>query len=156
MYSTYGLAMAYYAFAFYLASTNTIKYIIGEKRYKDHGNFLVMFYIFTFCIIITRVVQLSWQLFQDHKQANYTIVTYYLASFTGASLNSVILVVAFMIMELRNLLSLPNLGGQVAKSNFKVYLAMAVIGAADAGIFVFWFLPNYYSDPATSYPLFSK
>ena len=54
VYVTYGLSTMYYGLALYLAVTNTIKYIIGEKRYKDHGNFLVLFYVFTFCIVITR------------------------------------------------------------------------------------------------------
>ena len=54
MWATYGLTMVYYAGALLLALTNTLKFIVGEKRYKDHGNFLVMFYIFTYFIIIVR------------------------------------------------------------------------------------------------------
>jgi len=63
--TTYALAMVYYLFALYLTITNTLKYIIEEKRYKNNGKLLVLFYLFTFFIIITRPVQLSLQLFQS-------------------------------------------------------------------------------------------
>jgi hypothetical protein len=56
MLATYALAMTYYGFALCLALTNFCRHIIGEKRYKESGSFLVMFYVFSVGVIIPRSV----------------------------------------------------------------------------------------------------
>jgi len=52
--ATYALSMTYYGFALCLALTNIIRHIIGEKRYKESGSFLGMFYVFSVGVIIAR------------------------------------------------------------------------------------------------------
>ena len=141
--TTYALAMVYYLFALYLTITNTLKYIIEEKRYKNNGKLLVLFYLFTFFIIITRPVQLSLQLFQSETAESYYYNTYYLASFVGLALNATILIMAFMIMELRNLVSLPSLLKQSEKSNNKLWVALSIITVMYIPLIVCWFLPAW-------------
>jgi hypothetical protein len=55
VYATYALSISYYAFGFYLAVSNIRRYIVGEKRYKEGGSFLALFYAFSLGVIIPRV-----------------------------------------------------------------------------------------------------
>lgn len=57
-----------------------------------------------------------------------------------------------MIMELRNLLSMSNLG-PVEKSKSKVFLAIGIIAAMDTGMLTFWIMPSS-RNPATSQRMF--
>jgi hypothetical protein len=61
VYSTYALSMAYYSFALLLALRNISRHIVGEKRYKESGSFLALFYMFSVAAIIPRMAQLSFQ-----------------------------------------------------------------------------------------------
>ena len=61
VYTTYALSMCYYTFAFLLALRNIGRHIIGEKRYKESGSFLALFYVFSIAVIIPRMAQLSSQ-----------------------------------------------------------------------------------------------
>ena len=142
VYATYALAMAYYAFAFYLAVTNIWRFIVGQKRYKESGgSFLTLFYAFSLGIIIPRAAQLSCQVFLN--QAIYYYITYYVSLIVGMNLNAVILVVAFMLFDLKSVINTLNIPEATKNRSQSFWLSLFLIGVTDLPIFVCYFMPGF-------------
>jgi len=71
---------------------------------------------------------------------------YRVSSAIGLSLNSLILVVAFMIFELRNLINLINTG-PVDQSSKKAVIAVAIIILQTTPVIVLLSLPSMSGSP---------
>ncbi len=145
MYATYALSMTYYGFALFLAVSNISRHIIGEKRYKESGSFLALFYLFSVAVIIPRIAQLSSQMFLS-ESINY-IVTVYLAIFIGMQLNAVILVMAFMMYELKTMISVPNVNRANEFRKRRLWLVLILIFVTSIPIYVCYFMPQYREKP---------
>jgi hypothetical protein len=133
--------MAYYAFGLYLAVGNITRYIFGEKRYKEGGSFLALFYVFVLGVILPRVGQISCQVFLN--QATYYYITYYVSLIVGMNLNAVILVVGFMLLDLRAMITTLNITEVNKNRTFRFWLAVSIIAVTDIPIFVCYFLPGF-------------
>lgn len=132
--------MAYYAFGFYLATSNVSRYLFGEKRYKDGGSYLALFYLFTLGVIIPRVVQISCQVFLE---ATYYYITYYVSLVVGMNLNAVILLVSFMLLDLKSMITTLNITEVNRNRSFKFWLALFIIAITDLPVLVCYFRPEF-------------
>lgn len=139
--ATYAVSMAYYAFGLYLAIGNIARYIFGEKRYKEGGSFLALFYVFALGVMLPRVAQVSCQVFLN--QTTYFPITYYISLIVGINLNAVILVVGFMLLDLRAMITTLNITEVHKNRTFRFWLAVSVIAVTDIPIFVCYFLPGF-------------
>ena len=141
VYATYALSMAYYTFGFYLAISNIRRYIVGEKRYKEGGSFLALFYAFSLGIIIPRAAQISCQVFLN--QTTYYYITYYIALIVGINLNAVILIVGFMLLDLKSMISTLNITEVNKNRSLMFWLAIFIIAITDLPVFVCYFRPEF-------------
>ena len=86
------------------------------------------------------MAQISCQVFLN--QTIYYYFTYYLALIVGMNLNAVILVVGFMLMDLKSMISTLNITEAYKNTTLRFWLVLLIIGITDLPVFVCYFFPE--------------
>jgi ABC-type iron transport system FetAB permease component len=87
------------------------------------------------------MAQISCQVFLN--QTTYYYITYYIALIVGINLNAVILIVGFMLLDLKSMISTLNITQVNKNRSLMFWLAIFIIAITDLPVFVCYFRPEF-------------
>ena len=79
----------------------------------------------------------------------YYFITYYVSLFVGLNLNAVILVVAFMLLDIQYMISTINVNEGMRNREFRFWLVIVITAITSIPVFVCYFMPGFREVPQT-------